>query len=493
MASKSTNKLHFLLIPYPAPGHTIPMMNMAKLLAQQPDVTVTVVTTPLNAVRYGHALNKPGLPAGFLQLPFPATEVGLPEGCESLDALPNPDLALNFAAAVDMLQFKLERCFETLSPPPICIVSDKYLPWTADTADKYRLPRVIFDGMSCFKQLCDHNLYASKVFDGLPESETFVVPGLPDRIELTRSQLPAEFNISSRATRERLERVKEAELRSFGIVINSFEELEQEYVDEYKKLKGGKVWCIGPLSLCTDNDNAQRGKIVSISEQRCMEWLDLRQHGSVVYACLGSVSRVNPMQLIELGLGLEASDHPFIWVIRAKEVEQWVLESGFEERVKDRGLLIRGWAPQVSILSHPSIGGFLTHCGWNSILEGVCVGVPMITWPQFAEQFLNEKLVVQVLGTGVGVGAQFVVHWGKEETFGVKVKSEDVKKAIAKVMDSGIDGIERRKIAQELGKIANRAIEEGGSSHMNLKLLIGQVRDMNFNRTATQGFKFYQI
>ncbi|KAJ9555456.1 hypothetical protein OSB04_010070 [Centaurea solstitialis] len=487
MASKPINNLHFLLIPYLAPGHTIPIIHMAKLLAHQPQVTVTVVTTPVNALRYRPILDKPGPSVQFLELPFPATEAtGLPEGCESLDTLPTPDLALNFAAAVDMLQSELERCFETLSPPPSCIVSDKYLAWTADTADKYRLPRIVFDGMSCFKQLCDHNLYASKVLDGLRDSEMFVVPGLPDRIELTRSQLPVEFNPSSRTTGERLERAREAASRSFGIVINSFEELEQEYVNEYKKLKGGKVWCIGPLSLYTDidqdNDKAQRGKIGSISEQECMKWLDLRERGSVVYACLGSVSRVNPKQLIELGLGLEASGHPFVWVIRAEEVERWILESGFEERVKDRGLLIRGWAPQVSILSHPSIGGFLTHCGWNSILEGVCSGMPMITWPQFAEQFLNEKLVVQVLGTGVAVGAQSVVHWGEEEKFGVKVKSEDVKMAILKVMDSGIEGIERRKKAKELGKIANRAIDEGGSSHMNLKLMIQQIRDiMNLN------------
>ncbi|GJT07748.1 UDP-glycosyltransferase 73C6-like protein [Tanacetum coccineum] len=478
-----TNDLHFLLIPFLAPGHTIPMIDMAKLLAQQ-HVMVTIVTTPLNAIRYSPSLKKTGLQVSFLELPFPGTEVGLPEGCESLDTLPSPNLALKFGDAVDMLQGILEQSFDKLEPQPSCIVSDKYLPWTVDIADKYSIPRIVFDGMSCFKQVCAHSLYETKVLDGLGESETFVVPGLPDRIELTRAQLPAEFDPSSRRSSARLERVREIDMCSYDMVINSFEELEQEYVNEYKKLKKGKVWCVGPLSLCNDNekDMAQSRKSSdSISEKKCMDWLDSHPHGSVIYACLGSVSRVTAMQLVELGLGLEASNHPFIWVIRdsdrAKEVEEWIVKNGFEERVKGKGLLVRGWVPQVLILSHPSIGGFLTHCGWNSTLESVCAGVPMITWPQFAEQFLNEKLVVQVLGIGVGVGAQSVVHWGEEEKFGVKVKSEDVEEAILKVMDSGIEGAERRKKAKALEKIANRAIKEGGSSYMNLKLLIQDIRE----------------
>ena len=145
MTSESTYELHFLLIPFLAPGHTIPMIDMAKLLAQQPDVTVTVVTTPVNAARYGAVLNKTGPPVGFLQLPFPATEVGLPEGCESLDALPTPDLALKFSAAVDMLQSKLDQTFHTLDPPPSCIISDKYLAWTANTVAKHQIPIITFN------------------------------------------------------------------------------------------------------------------------------------------------------------------------------------------------------------------------------------------------------------------------------------------------------------------------------------------------------------
>ncbi|KAK1429445.1 hypothetical protein QVD17_11654 [Tagetes erecta] len=480
----ATNKLHFLLIPHIGPGHTIPMIDMAKLFAKQPNVTVTIVTTPLNATRYGATIAgaiKSGLPIQFLQIPFPTAEAGLPEGCESTDKIPSLDLVPNFLSAIDMLQQKLEQRYETLNPAPSCIISDKYMPWTGNFADKKNIPRIMFDGMSCFNELCVNCLYASKVFDDLPDSEPFVVPGLPGRIEFTRNQLPPEFNPSSVDTSAFRQRARDAEVRAYGVVINSFEELEHEYVKEYKKLRGGKVWCIGPLSLCESDDSvkSQRGNVASIDEKQCLKWLDSHKPDSVVYVCFGSLVRINTPQLIELGLGLEASNRPFIWVIksvhREKEVEEWLAESGFEERVKDRGLIIRGWAPQVLILSHPSVGGFLTHCGWNSTLESVCAGVPVITWPQFAEQFINEKLVVQVLRIGVGVGADCVVHVGEEERFGVKVKSESVKNAIEKVMDDGIEGNERRKRAKELGIIANNAIKEGGSSYLNLTLLIRDI------------------
>ncbi|KAD0734974.1 hypothetical protein E3N88_43781 [Mikania micrantha] len=486
MASESVNQLHILMIPLLAPGHTIPMIAMAKMLAQRRNVMITIVTTPLNAIRYGPKLQQDinsGLPVRFLELPFPATENGLPEGCESAEALPGLHLLPNFSAAVDMLQQRLEERFDSLNPRPVCIISDKFMLWSDDTAVKYKIPRIIFDGMSCFKQLATHHLYASKVFDELHDSDPFVLPGLPDRIEITRAQLPPEFNDSGLASRKQLERVRESESRAYGMVINSFEELEQEYVKEFKKLKGGKVWCLGPLSLSNGNDS---GYSASINDQGYLKWLDSKEPGSVVYACLGSSSQIIPAQLIELGLALEASKSPFIWVIRAgdraNEVEKWLSESGFETRIKDRGLIIKNWAPQPMILTHPAVGGFLTHCGWNSVLEGVSAGVPMITWPQFAEQFLNEKLIVQVLGVGVSVGARVVVHWGQEDKFGVTVKSEQVKTAIEQVMHVGN---ERRKKAKAIGMMAKKAVEEGGSSHHNLTLLIQDLLEVSSQKSLT--------
>lgn len=137
--------------------------------------------------------------------------------------------------------------------------------------------------------------------------------------------------------------------------------------------------------------------------------------------------------------------------------------------------MIHGWAPQVMILSHPSVGGFLTHCGWNSTLEGITAGLPMITWPVFADQFCNEKFIVHVIKTGVRVGVELPVLLGEEEKVGVLVKHDKIKTIIDEVMDGGEEGEERRKRARKLGEMAKRATEEEGSSFKNIELLIQDV------------------
>uniref|UniRef100_A0A5B7AC21 Glycosyltransferase n=1 Tax=Davidia involucrata TaxID=16924 RepID=A0A5B7AC21_DAVIN len=483
MASQN-HLLHFVLLPHLAHGHLIPMIDMAKLLAQH-GVTVTIITTPLNAARFTTMIDRAfesGLRIQLLQVPFPSIEAGLPEGCESMDTLPSRDLFKNFLLAISLLQQPIEQVFDKLQPRLSCIISDKNLAWTADSARNLHIPRIVFDGTSCFSLLCTHNILSSKVHESAPESEPFVVPGLPDYIDITRAQLPGAVNMGD--MKDTRNKIRAAELAAYGVVVNTFEELESAYVEEFRKVRGSKVWCIGPVSLCNKEnvDRAERGNKASIDENHCLKWLDSQEPNSVVYACLGSLSRLTPPQLIELGLGLEASNRPFIWVIRGRnkseELEKWILQERYEERTRGRGLLIRGWAPQILILSHPAIGGFLTHCGWNSTLEGVCGGVPVITWPLFAEQFYNEKFVVQILRIGVRVGAEFAVKWGEEEKFGVLMKREEVKKAIDKLMDDGDEGQERRNRARKLGKMANRALQEGGSSFLNMENLIQDIRQL---------------
>ncbi|CAB4320867.1 unnamed protein product [Prunus armeniaca] len=172
-------------------------------------------------------------------------------------------------------------------------------------------------------------------------------------------------------------------------------------------------------------------------------------------------------QLLEIALGLEAYGQEFIWVVKKekKEKEEWLPE-GFEQRMEGKGVIIRGWAPQVLILEHQAIGGFVTHCGWNSILEGVSSGVPMITWPVSAEQFYNEKLVTEILRIGVAVGSEKwapLVDVKKEAS----VKRDAIEKAVAQVM-VGDKAEEMRSRARALGEMARRAVEEGGSSFSDL-------------------------
>jgi UDP-glucosyl transferase 73C len=116
----------------------------------------------------------------------------------------------------------------------------------------------------------------------------------------------------------------------------------------------------------------------------------------------------------------------------------------------------------------------MTHCGWNSTIEGICAGIPMITWPHFAEQFVNERLVVDVLKTGVEVGVKAVTQWGQEQTE-VTVTRDAVEKAVSKLMDDGEAAEEMRMKAKEFGVKARKALEEGGSSYNNINLLIQEM------------------
>ncbi|KDO49691.1 hypothetical protein CISIN_1g042970mg [Citrus sinensis] len=480
MASEAS-EFHILLLPFLAQGHLIPMFDMARLLANHRAI-VTIVTTPVNAARLKTVLARAvqsGLQIRLVEIQFPWQEAGLPQGCENFDMLPSIDLASKFFNSHSMLQLPFENLFSEQSPKPCCIISDMGYPWTVDTAAKFNVPRIVFHGFSCFCLFCLHILRDSKVHENVTsDSEYFKVPGLPDQIEFTKVQLPI---FPSDDMKDINEQMLAADKKTFGIIINTVEELESAYFREYKNAKQGKVWCIGPVSLCNKEsiDKVERGNKAAIDVPECLTWLDSQQPSSVVYVCLGSICNLTSSQLIELGLGLEASKKPFIWVTRVgnklEELEKWLVEENFEERIKGRGLLIRGWVPQVMILSHPAVGGFLTHCGWNSSLEGISAGVQMLTWPLFGDQFCNEKLIVEVLRIGVSVGVEVPLKFGEEEKIGVLVKKDDVETAINILMDDGEERDVRRKRAKEFEELAKRALEEGGSSYNNIQLFFQDI------------------
>ncbi|KZV15224.1 hypothetical protein F511_28573 [Dorcoceras hygrometricum] len=399
MAIDEYQRPHFALLPFMAQGHMIPMVDIARLLAKR-GATVTILTTPHNGKRFENVINRAirsQLNIRVLHLKFPGVEAGLPEGCENFDMLRTMEDAAKFFVALGMLKDQVREIVEELRPRANCLIADMCFTWASSVGKALHIPRLTFHGMGCFSLLCMYMLKSSKdFFDAIDSDfEYFVVPGLPDRIEITKAQLRGTVNQLDSNWIEIRDQMRQAEEEAFGAVINTFHDLEPEYVKEYMKVKDGKkLWSIGPVSLCNKDglDIAERGNKASINEDKCLKWLDLQEKVSVIYVCLGSLSRVSTLQLMELGLALRDSDRPFIWVIRNASDE--LKSMLFEEKVDGRGLLIHGWAPQVMILSHPSVGGFLTHCGWNSTLEGITAGLPMITWPVFAEQFCNERFIV---------------------------------------------------------------------------------------------------
>lgn len=467
-------------------SHIIPLTDFAKLLALH-GVNVSIITTPLNAQKYKtivtHAI-KSNLKIQLIPLHFPSQEVGLPLGCENVDTINSLELFKKFLLASEMMQEPLEKLIQEMEPKPSCIISTSPLTWTQEVANKFKIPRYVFQTVSCFTLYCSHTLNQTKIQESLVlDSDSFLIPNVPHKIEFTKAQLPFDSRKQSSQDHMKgmMDKIKKSQDLARGTLINTFEELEPWYVDSYKKVVNN-VFCVGPASLCNKklDEMVDRGNKASIDEHsNCLDWLDSMNPKSVIYACFGSLCHISFSQMKEIGLGLESSNVPFIWIIRGLnftlEVEKWLRDENFEEKVKGRGMIIRGWAPQVLILSHPSVGGFLTHCGWNSTLEGISCGVPMITFPMFAEQFYNEKFIANVLKIGVRVGVEVSTNPWNEEKNGVLVSKDQVKNAIDQLMDKGLEGEERRKRAKELAHFSKAAIQEEGSSYLNIKLLIEDV------------------
>ncbi|XP_028765882.1 scopoletin glucosyltransferase-like [Neltuma alba] len=474
--------LHIILFPFLAHGHIIPAISIANLFAAR-GVKVTIVTTPLNAPIISESLPSFNSPIHIQTIDFPCEQVGFPQGCESMNSIPSPDLMRAFFEATTLLQEPLEQVLQQSLPD--CLVADMFFPWATDSAAKFGIPAIVFHGTGLFALCASECLRLYRPHDHVSsDSEPFVIPNLPGEITMTRSQVPdfLKYNEDTIVSRL-LFASKEAELTCYGVVVNSFYELEKDYADHYRNVLGRKSWHIGPLSL-RDRKTEEKS---ATQEHECFKWLDAKKPNSVVYVCFGSVTNFPESQLRQIAMGMEASGQQFIWVVRKpkkdeqQQEERWLPDAGYEKRVEGRGLIIRGWAPQGKILEHKAIGAFVTHCGWNSTMESVCGGVPMVTWPVYAEQFYNEKLVTEVLKIGVPVG---VTKWVR--VTGDSMKWDAIERAVKRVME-GEEAEELRDRAKLLALKARKAVEEGGSSYSDLNSLI---QDLSVRRRPPEEVKY---
>ncbi|KAG4982215.1 hypothetical protein AAZX31_10G058400 [Glycine max] len=494
METTPERNLHFVFIPLMLSGCMRPLVDMAKLMARR-KVKVTIVTTARYAVQFKASIDREIQSGSSIQIQlvtFPNAEVGVPEGFENIQ-LPSIDLKEKLFTALSMLQPQLEELLKKLNPFPCCIIHDKHIFCVADIAVKLKVPRITYDRTNCFNLLCNHNLLTYKVYETVSsDSDEIIIPGLPHRIEMRKCRLPTVSKPYSPNSSQKMdvvrERIRGSEAEAYGIVVNSFEEFEAEYVEEYQRVTGHKVWCVGPLSLTNKDDWDKVGRVSKspnaseIETNQYMKWLSSWPQSSVIY--VGSFCPVEPKVLIEIGLGLEATKRPFIWdlkgIYRRDEMERWLSEERFEVRVKDKGILIRdNWLPQVSILSHRAVGAFFTHAGWISTLDAICAGVPLVILPVSAvEMFYNEKLLSQVAEIGVTMRTEIAIHCGGKDKYGEcvrEVKKDSVKEAIEKVMRKGGDHEKRREKAKKYADMAKKTIEEGGSSYHNMSMLIDDI------------------
>ncbi|KAJ0988419.1 hypothetical protein J5N97_006775 [Dioscorea zingiberensis] len=249
-----------------------------------------------------------------------------------------------------------------------------------------------------------------------------------------------------------------------AIILNTFSELEHPILEAMTSIQP-PVYTIGPLHLLygqiPESRAASIGSNLWKEEPGCMEWLEGKKPQSVVYVNFGSVTVMNNEQLREFAWGLANSKHNFLWIIRPGLVrdDTAVLPQEFIRETKERGLLA-SWCSQEDVLRHPSIGGFLTHCGWNSTLESICGGVPVICWPFFAEQQTNCRYLCTEWGIGMEIDNN--------------VKREEVEGLIKELM-TGEKGMKMRKKALEWKEHAENAAGHGGSSFNNLERLVCEV------------------
>uniref|UniRef100_A0A0E0L4B2 Glycosyltransferase n=1 Tax=Oryza punctata TaxID=4537 RepID=A0A0E0L4B2_ORYPU len=463
-SAESCKKLRVLLMPFFATSHIAPFTDLAvRLAAARPDIVEpTIAVTPANVSVVRSALKRHGSVASSMvsiaTYPFPEV-AGLPPGVENLSTAGDQGWRIDRAAVDEALTRPAQEALIRDQSPDV-LITDVHFSWNAYVAEDIGMPSYLFSVIGVFSMLAMCLLAAADANGS--DSESLTAAGLPGpKLRIPRSEVPDFLTRQRNLDELDLRKLEQSEKRCHGIAVNSFMFLDKPYCEKF--ICNGftkRGYYVGPLCL------PQPTAVGNVGEPSCISWLDSKPNRSVVYICFGTFAPVSEEQLDELALGLEASGKPYLWAVRA---DGWAPPAGWEDRVGNRGLLVRDWVPQTAILAHPATAAFLTHCGWNSLLEGVTAGVPLLTWPLIFEQFITERLVMDVLRIGERVwdGARSVRY--KEAAL---VPAAAVARAVARFLEPGGTGDAARIRAQELAAEAHAAVAEGGSSYSDLRRLI---------------------
>ncbi|XP_031491610.1 (R)-mandelonitrile beta-glucosyltransferase-like [Nymphaea colorata] len=482
VSADQKRKPHAMFIPYPLQGHITPMMQLAKLIHQR-GFHVTFVNTEYNHQRLvqsgSHDPDLSRIISGFNFETIPdGLSTATPDRSQDVSDLCN-SLAKNSSNLFRHLIMSMLN--ESPENPPItCIVSDASMSLLIlNPAEDLGVPVIFFRphsgcGFWCyfhFKNLIEKGYIPlqdeCQLKNGYLETKIDWIPGMPalrlmDMPTFLRTLDPHDTILNY------IEDAAQATFKGKGLIINTFAELEPNILSA-ARCRVPNLFAVGPLlKQCQKlgNSNTDLSSIKSSlwkEDDLCLAWLDKQRPESVVYVNFGSSTVLTPQQLVEFAWGVANCKHPFLWVIRPDLVEGQgsVLPPEFRAETEERGFLA-SWCPQERVLSHPSIGPFLTHCGWNSILESICAGVPMLCWPFFAEQPTNCRYACDNWGIGVEIEGE--------------VKRGEVERLIRLVME-GEKGKEMRERAKRLKHEAEKAVQPGGSSYCDLERLLNEVLD----------------
>lgn len=480
---KTTATAELVFIPSPGMSHLVSTVEMAKQLVdrdQRLSITVLIMKRPFDNSKVSSSTQSLLVTAAEDRLKF----VYLPQDEAAAAELQSKYPGIKFMSEFIKMNKQhvrdhVTKMVSTESTRIAGFVIDMFCTTMMDVAAEFGVPSyVFFTSNASVLGLMFHFETRSRDENGvlteLKESDgELAVPVFVNPVPVTA--LPFMNN----EVGSLLMGIAKRLIESKGIIVNTFEELESNavrFLAEDEKIP--PVYPVGPVIHLVKEDNEEEEEAMKI-----IRWLDNQPPASVVFLCFGSMGSFEGDQLTKIAQALEQSGHRFLWSVRRpspigkreipgeyQDMNQ-VLPKGFLERTIETGRVI-GWAPQVAVLSHKAVGGFVSHCGWNSILESLWCGVPVATWPMYAEQQANAFQLVRELGLAVEIKLDYNKDFGSGKA-NVLVTAEEIEIGIQKLMVSGNEyGEDIKKRVKNMSEKSKVTLVEGGSSYNYIGLLI---------------------
>ncbi|XP_054804806.1 flavonoid 3-O-glucosyltransferase-like isoform X2 [Prosopis cineraria] len=426
----ASETLHVAILAFPFGTHSVPLLNIVqRIAADSPKVTFSFFCTATN-IADAHAsifLEFPNIKPYNVNDGVPADYVPSGHPLERVHLFLR-EMQKNYQQA-------MEQAVAEEGKKITCIVTDAFLWFGAEMAEQMRA-KWIPVWMAGPHALLTH-VVTDLLRQKFPCDDDVKVRDLPEGIV---REIEEPFALMIHKAGQMLP-------KATAVAINSYDTILPPIVNDLES-KFRMLLHIGPLALTTLQPAIP-------DKHGCLQWLDMHKTASVLYIGFGSVILPPPHELSALAQALEEGRFPFIWSFRGNPEKQ--LPEGFLERTEKQGIVVP-WAPQVDILKHSSTGVFMTHCGWNSILESIAGGVPMICRPFFGDQRLNTLMLEREWGVAMAVEN------------GVITKDE-----IIRVLESSLSGEKGKTMRSNIGSLkqsAMKAVEPCGSSTLNFSTLI---------------------